>query len=360
MAGVLEYKCPCCGGAIRFDSSIQKMKCPYCDTEFELDTLKEFEEEYIEEDQDPTWREESVRQSGEKLEDEEGKLASYICEACGGEIIAEKTMAASSCPYCGNPVIVMKQLSGALRPDVIIPFKLDKKTAEERFRAHLKGKALLPGTFKSENRIQEIKGVYVPFWLYDGDVEADISCRATRTRVWRQRDYEYIETSHYLVKRSGTLGFDKVPADGSSKMADDLMQSIEPFGYEEAVPFRNAYLAGYLADKYDLDAGQCAPAVNERMKQNTVHAFMNTMIGYDSCIPEHTSIRLKEGEITYALLPVWVLNTMYHGKLHTFAMNGQTGKFVGNLPADKGKAAAAAGAAFGLTAILVFIITLFF
>lgn len=359
MAGIIEYKCPCCGGAIRFDSAIQKMKCPYCDTEFEVDTLKEFDEEYIEEDRDPTWQEDNVRQSGEKME-ENGALASYVCEACGGEILAEKTMAASSCPYCGNPVIVMKQLSGMLRPDMIIPFKLDKKAAEEHFRSHLKGKILLPRLFKEESRIKEIKGVYVPFWLYDGDVDADISCRATRTRIWKQGDYEYIETSHYLVKRSGTMGFDRVPADGSSKMDDDLMQSVEPFGYEAGVPFQSAYLAGYLADKYDLDAGQCAPAVNARMKQNTVHAFMNTIFGYDSCVPEHTSIRLKQGQITYALLPVWVLNTMYRGKLHTFAMNGQTGKFVGDLPADKGKAAAIAGGTFGIAALLVFMITLLF
>lgn len=45
MAGLQEYKCPCCGGAIAFDSKIQKMKCPYCDTEFEMDALKGYDAE---------------------------------------------------------------------------------------------------------------------------------------------------------------------------------------------------------------------------------------------------------------------------------------------------------------------------
>ena len=45
MAGMLEYKCPCCDGAIKFDSTTQKMKCPYCDTEFEVDTLKGYDED---------------------------------------------------------------------------------------------------------------------------------------------------------------------------------------------------------------------------------------------------------------------------------------------------------------------------
>ncbi len=30
MAEIFEYKCPCCGGAVSFDSTVQKMKCPYC------------------------------------------------------------------------------------------------------------------------------------------------------------------------------------------------------------------------------------------------------------------------------------------------------------------------------------------
>ncbi len=359
MAGILEYKCPCCGGAIQFNTATQKMKCPYCDTEFDIDTLNEFKDEYIGEDQDPTWKEDTVKQSGATFEDANDTLASYVCEACGGEIVAEKTMAASSCPYCGNPVIVLKQLSGMLRPDLVIPFKLDKDAAVQRLQSHLKGKVLLPHRFKSENRIKEIKGVYVPFWLYDSDVDADISCRATRTRVSRQGDYMITETSHYLVKRGGVIGFDRVPADGSSRMDDKLMQSIEPFSYEEAVPFQNAYLAGFCADKYDMDASQCSASVNERMKQNTLHAFMNTISGYDSCVPEHTSIHLSQGSITYALLPVWVFNTMYHGKLHTFAMNGQTGKFVGDLPADKGKAAAIGVLSFALTAALAFLVTTF-
>jgi DNA-directed RNA polymerase subunit RPC12/RpoP len=339
MAEILEYKCPCCGGAIRFDSSIQKMKCPYCDTEFDLDTLREFEEEYIEQDRNPAWHEDTVDQSEETLgSDTQGDLVSYQCENCGGEIVADRTMAASSCPYCGNPVIVMKQLSGMLRPDVVIPFKLDQKTAEDNLRNHLRGKVLLPKLFKSENRIKEIKGVYVPFWLYDCKANADITCRATRTRIWRERDYECRETSHFLVKRSGSIGFEGVPVDGSTRMDDALMQSIEPFQYEDAVPFQTAYLAGYLADRYDQNAQECAPVANERMRQSTVNSFMSTIVGYETCVPEHTDIRLQNGKITYALLPVWILNTMYKGKRYTFAMNGQTGRFVGNLPVDRGRA----------------------
>ena len=45
MAVLQEYKCPCCGGAIAFDSGSQRMKCPYCDTEFEMEVLAAYDSE---------------------------------------------------------------------------------------------------------------------------------------------------------------------------------------------------------------------------------------------------------------------------------------------------------------------------
>ena len=157
-----------------------------------------------------------------------------------------------------------------MKPDLIIPFKLDRKQAEQKLRDHLKGKVLLPKYFKTENRIKEVKGLYVPFWLYDSDASAEIRCRGTRVHSWSDGDYEYTETEHFLVSRGGDLGFDKVPVDGSEKMANDLMESIEPFRYGEAVPFQKGYMAGYLADRYDQSSEECAPRANERMRESTV------------------------------------------------------------------------------------------
>lgn len=355
MTDLLGYKCPCCGGAIEFNSNVQKMKCPYCDTEFEMENLQEFADEHLEEDTDPQWDAEGVEQNGDTLDGEE--LFSCTCENCGGEIIADETMASSSCPYCGNPVINKKQLEGALKPDLVIPFKLDKKAAEENLRRHLKGKLLLPKCFKDENRIKEVKGIYVPFWLYDCETDAEIRCRATRLRHWETSSYSYTETQHYLVSRGGKIGFEKVPVDGSLKMDDALMQSIEPYHYSDCVDFQKAYLAGYLADRYDQDAQTCSAAANQRVRQSTVDAFMNTIHGYATCIPEHTNIQINQGKITYALLPVWVLNTKFKDKMYTFAMNGQTGKFVGNLPMDKGKAVKVAMGVFAGVFAAAFLLT---
>lgn len=131
------------------------------------------------------------------------------------------------------------------------------------------------------------------------------------------------------------MGFDDVPVNGTSKLAGDLMESIEPFDMSGSVDFQTAYLAGYLADKYDIDAESSVGRANERVKKCTENAFSSTVQGYTTVIPEFSSVRLHNGKVRYALLPVWILNTTWNGQKYTFAMNGQTGKFVGNLPTDR-------------------------
>ncbi|MCI6553855.1 MAG: hypothetical protein MR430_10045 [Lachnospiraceae bacterium] len=334
MAGLQEYKCPCCGGAIAFDSTLQKMKCPFCDTEFEMETLAEYDSQLQNEQADDMEWENSAGDTWQEGETE--GLRTFACRSCGGEIVGDESTAATSCPFCGNPVVMMGQFSGALKPDYVIPFKLDKKAAKAALMKHYSGKRLLPRVFQDQNHIDEIKGIYVPFWLFDAEVDADIRYKATRVRSWSDSSYNYTETSCFAVTRGGSIGFNHVPVDGSTKMADDLMESIEPFDFSEAVDFQTAYLAGYLADKYDVDAGESMERANERVRKSTADAFAATVQGYTTVETQSSSVRLHNGTAKYALYPVWLLNTTWNGQRYTFAMNGQTGKFVGDLPVDKG------------------------
>ena len=330
----MQYKCPCCGGQIEFDSATQNMKCPYCDTEYEVETLKSYDD-VLNNEQADNMEWETNAGSGWAYGETDG-MRVYCCNSCGGEIVTDETTAATACPFCDNPVVMMGQFTGALKPDYVIPFKFDKEAAKAALRKHYEGKRLLPKVFKDENHIDEIKGVYVPFWLFDADADANVRYKATRVRAWTSGNYDYTETSFYSVVRAGGLGFERVPVDGSTKMADDLMESIEPFDFSDAVDFQTAYLSGYLADKYDVDSEQSVSRANDRIKRSTEEAFAATVQGYTTVIPENTSVRLKNGKAKYALYPVWLLNTTWNGKKYTFAMNGQTGKLVGDLPLDKG------------------------
>ena len=333
MAELQEYKCPNCGGALEFNSSIQKMKCPYCDTELNMDSLQALDEALKNQaDEDLTW---TSQAGGEWESGETDNMSVYVCKSCGGEIVGDESTAATSCPFCDNPVVMMGRFSGDLKPDYVIPFKLDKKAAKEKLSKHLMGKILLPKVFKDQNHIDEVKGLYVPFWLFDTEADADIQYQATRVRSWSDKDYNYTETNYFSVLRSGQLGFERIPVDGSSKLDNQLMESIEPFDFSEAVNFQTAYLAGYLADKYDVGAEESLSHANRRVKQSTETVFANTVTNFDTVVAESSNIRLKNSSTKYVLYPVWILNTTWNGKKFVFAMNGQTGKFVGDLPLDK-------------------------
>ncbi len=333
MSELLSYKCPCCDGAITFDSTTQMMKCPFCDTEFSLETLQGFDEDLKASAEDAF---DFAASDGAWAEGETEDLRIYVCQSCGGEIVAQETTGADFCPYCGNSVVMKGSFAGDLRPDFVIPFKLDKNAAKAALKRHMEKKPLLPKAFRSENRIEEIRGVYVPFWVYDAGADADMRYRATRVRTWTSGEYRHIQTSYYSITRAGSIHFEKVPVDGSSKMADDLMESVEPYDFSQAVDFQTAYLSGYLAERYDVSAEDSRPRAESRMKKAAEDAFRRTVSGYNTVTSESGSIRVRDGVRKYVLYPVWILNTTWKNEKYTFAMNGQTGKFVGNLPTDSG------------------------
>ena len=311
------------------------MTCPFCDSEIDVAALRSFDEKLNRENVSP-----SVEfQTGNETFDDDN-MAVYVCNSCGGEIIADENTAAMHCPYCDNPVIFTGKLSGALKPDWVIPFKLSKEDAKKQLFSHLKGKPLLPKVFKSQNHIDEIKAIYVPFWLYDADIDGSFTFEGTKVRTWTDSKYAYTETSHFEIMRDGGLKFEHVPADGSSKIPDDLMESIEPFDFSQAVDFQTAYLSGYLADKYDVTSEQNNPRVQARMEDSLSSALKGTVSGFTTVREIDKVCSFSDAKVSYALYPVYILNTSWNGQKYVFAMNGQTGKFVGDLPIDKGKAAA--------------------
>ena len=278
----------------------------------------------------------------------------YVCQSCGGEVVGDETLAATTCPYCGNPVVMKGKFAGGLKPELVIPFSKTKEDAKAAYLKHLEGKPLLPKVFKDQNHIDEIKGMYVPVWLFNADLDADMNFNATKVRHWEDANYRYTETSHFKAIRSGRMSFGNIPVDGSKKMPDELMESIEPYNASEAQPFQTSYLSGYLADRYDEDASAREARANERIKRSAETAFARTVTGYSTVDLAGESIRLFNNSYKYALYPAWILSTHWNDQNFTFIMNGQTGKMAGDLPMDKGKF----GLYFAISFVIGFVIAL--
>ena len=335
-----NYQCPNCNGQLRFDPVSSKLKCDSCGSTF---TVDEIDKIFFEKNQEAISvdAEKKQQENAELLqwdEEEAKNMRAYNRPSCGAQLISDANTAATRCPYCGNPTVVPAQFEGSLKPDYVIPFKLIKEDAVKELKNFYKGKPFLPKAFTESNHIEEIKGVYVPFWLYDGTVDAHLRGSATTSSSYETDNEIVTTTRHFRIERDGTVEFQKVPADGSSKMPDDFMDSIEPFDYKDLVPFQMSYLPGYLADKYDVSVEEDAERVNQRIKNTTISLLEETVTGYQTYVSDKTKTTITPGTVHYAFLPVWLLSTQYQGKNYLFAMNGQTGKMIGDdLPIDKTK-----------------------
>lgn len=354
---IKSYKCPCCGAPLAFDGKTQSLHCASCGNDFSTETLEQLSgaEQTAKSGSDYNWADYTPREFSEA---EAESLAGYTCPSCGASVTGDSTLAATICPYCGNGVIVKEKFEGTLRPDLVLPFKVDKKGAVAAFEEDFKKRPFLPDAFKDKKKLQEMAGMYIPYWLFDCDCNADISYNAHRMTTWSDADYNYTKTDHFKLIRSGVLKFRRVPQDALKKADDNYTEALEPFDLNEAKEYNSAYLSGFLADTYDVSAKECETRANERIKKSTEDAFADTTNGFLSVVPEHTHIAFQDGKTRYAFLPVWMLNFKYEGENYKFAVNGQTGKVVGTYPVDKSKKwkyfAKVAGVCYVIAAIVAY------
>lgn len=329
MDTINEQKCPACGAPLRFDPSSGNLICDWCGSEFAIEAPGQ---EYVPEVSAAT----SEAVPTEEAPEEYGSLSVYNCRSCGAEIVAEAQTAALKCPYCGNNIVLTDKVSGNLKPDGVIPFKIEPKQLPAAVRAFYKGKHLLPRGFFSDASIGEIQGVYVPFWIYDCGVSGQLTYNAERVRVFRQGDYEITETSHFSLYRDVSMDFLNVPVDASKRMDDALMDSLEPFNMAELKPFDIKYLSGYVADRFDVDADDVRGRASERMRNTAQDVTASrTTGGFAAVRLKNNSLQVYQKGLHYYLLPVYIFDLEHNGKKYPFAVNGQTGKVVGDLPIDK-------------------------
>ncbi|WP_310601638.1 hypothetical protein [Anaerosporobacter sp.] len=337
---VVQYKCPCCGADMKFDSITGKLLCESCSYTSDIDTMQR--------------NQNGNTTSSESYSNSTGstsygsQINQYICNNCGAVLITEPDTTATTCNFCGAPVVLADRLSGESSPHYVIPFQINKEQAQEAFKKWCKKGRLTPAGFMTADRIKSMTGLYVPFWLYDLQTNGEMNAACTHVSTYEQGDYIVTETKHYNVHRSANLSYLKVPVDASAKMNDQLMDKLEPFDYRSLKHFNMPYLAGYVAEKYNYTDKDLFPRVQARVA-NYVETYLRSSItGYSSVSVLDRRIHIRPRNAFYALLPVWLVAYDYKDSEHVFAMNGQTGKIVGRPPLSKGKIFAWFG---GITAV---------
>lgn len=340
MEDVVIYNCPSCAAPLAFDIGSQRWECKFCGSDYTKDQIekeaKDSENEFKRKEPRP---EETL----------DGDISAWECPSCGGRIITDATTAATFCVYCHNPAVITARLKDERKPDYIIPFKLGKDEAVEAVRKLCKLKPLLPKAFKDSVQNGEVSGLYVPYWLFSGELHAGITGKGKRINTWSDSRYRYTKTDTYAVVREADISLRHVPADGSSRLDDRLMESLEPYEYKELQEFSMAYISGHYAETYDVDASQARSRAEPRIRDGAAGLMRRQVSGYTVFDTDNVSVEPRYLDHEYAMLPVWTLMHDFGGKKYYFAMNGQTGKVSGKLPMSPLRLLAVAGAAWLLS-----------
>ena len=344
----VQYKCPACGAGLKFNAEQQDFKCEYCDSVFK-------EEDFFNKDET---LENSSPETEEKREELENALL-YSCPSCGAQIVTDETTAATTCYYCSNPVVLSGRLSGELKPDYIIPFKIDKKSAIEKFKAFCGRKKFLPKNFLSDLRLEEIKGVYFPYWYVDCDANGSINATSRQVKSWIVGDIKYTETTVMGHFRQGNLKITDMPEAALKSKDRDLMKYVCPFNGADFVPFSMSYLSGFFAEKRDVEKSEIYHQVEEKIKSYSAEKLKNSIVSTGVTVKD-SQINVGDLKWRYNLLPVWVMNYKHGDKNYIYALNGQTGSVYGELPVCKKKLAGLFAAIASASAVLLTIAEVIF
>ena len=321
----IEYKCPNCNADLKFMPQTQKFGCEYCMSEFTVEEMNQIHDE-------STLTEEVNVQETQDFEEHTNL---YHCASCGADIMADDQQTALFCYYCHNPVILAGKMTGEFRPSKVIGFKLTKDEAVGKFKSWINKRWFVPADFKSQEQIEKITGLYVPFWVADCQIKADFQAIGKKVRSWTSGNYRYTETKEYRVVRNADIYVDGLPADGESKIEDQLMESIEPFDYADLKDFSMSYLSGFFADKYDVDKAAVFPRIRTRASEAGKKLIRDSVGGYSSLSVGTEYYNIINTNWEYMMLPVWFMTYKYQDKMYEFAVNGQTGKLAGTPPLDK-------------------------
>ena len=332
---VISYKCPNCGGDLRFDPKTQQYKCEYC--------LSVFGEEEMQ----SSVGLEKEQNTADQETDFQGEAMIYTCPSCGAEIMTDATTAATFCYYCHNPVVLQGRLSGDYLPDKVLPFRFDRKEAEDRFLQYVHKKKFIPKDFFSKKQIEKLSGVYFPYWVCEYTVDGRMDAKATKIRVYCTGDLEYTETRYYDIRREARMTFSGMSAGALTKEERKLSENVQPYRFSEMEEFHMGYLSGFFAEKRDIERTMVRDTMLSDAKRYAKETLRDSVRGYNAVTSEQTSVNVEKENWQYCLLPVWLVTYRGKGKkIFYYAMNGQTGEVFGELPVDYRKIAVLFAAVF--------------
>lgn len=350
-----QFPCGQCGAGLEFAPGATALSCPYCGAE----TVIPQSEEEIEELDLDAWLESAL------AETEEEERALVKCPGCGAEATFDPSVTSDLCPFCGTAIVITATSGRSIKPRSLLPFKVPRKDATERFRAWLAGLWFAPSRLRKQARTDSaVQGVYVPYWTYDAGTLSVY--RGERGEdYWTTETYTATENGKTVtrtrqVKRTrwypahGTVwnAFDDVLVLASRSLPRRLTEKLEPWDLDALVPYSDEYLSGFRAENYSVELSEGFERAKEIM-DGPIRSSIRRDIGGDH--QRIHSVRTRYDDVTFKhlLLPIWISAYRWREKVYRFVVNARTGEVQGERPWSFAKIAlailgalAAAGGAY--------------
>lgn len=326
-----RFPCKQCGAQLQFEPGADALKCPYCGFLNEIArSAEEIEEldfnKYLE-----IAAQESVPDTEQNIK----------CNACGATFTVSPTTQSSSCPFCGSNTIVPIAAGVHLKPRSLLPFKLNRKEAQEAYLGWLAKRWLAPNDLKTYARDRGgLAGMYIPFWTYDCNTmtwyQGERGIWVYRTETYTDSDgntqtREVRETIWYPASGTVYNTFDDVLVPASNSVPEKHAMALKTWDLPELVPFQEAYLSGFQTERYRTGLEQGFD-VAKGLMESTIISTIRADIGGDeqriwNKASEYNNITFK-----HVLLPLWLGAYKYRDRTFSFIVNARNGEVQGDAP----------------------------
>ncbi len=351
-----RFKCDNCGAELAYDATARKLKCAHCGALREVPADRRVVERDL-----FAGLAEMPRGLG-------AQVRVHRCQECGANVSFPVGVTATRCTFCGgSKVLDQAENANAIRPESLLPFALDRKQANAAFAKWLGKLWFRPGDLRRLAAVEEVQGVYVPFWTYDARVHSE--WQAERGRYYYvEEEYTTQENGETVTKTRQVRQTEWEPAWGarddffddllvcaSRGLPPELADRFKTFNTKQLVAYSPAYLAGWSAEEYAVDLAEGWAKAEQR-----IAAEQRARCGRDVGGDTHRNLVVENtfSDVTFkhVLLPVWIAAYRYREKIYRFLVNGQTGEVVGKAPWSVAKIVAFVTAIAAVVAAIVLLI----
>jgi predicted RNA-binding Zn-ribbon protein involved in translation (DUF1610 family) len=334
---IVNVPCGGCGGEMVYDPGKQVLLCPNCGATRDIPRASDMVVERSFEDAAAL----ADRGTGFAVP---SKV--FHCNSCGANTSVGPDVVAFNCPFCGSTnVNAEAHEARVIRPSGILPFKVTKQAALDKFKTWLGKGFFAPSNLKRLAQLDKIRSVYLPFWTYDADTFSQWQAEAgyyyyttetytdskgqTQTKQVRHTRWEWVSGYH-------DRSFDDVLVVGSSGLEQRFSEQIFPFELQEIVNYDGQFILGHASEVYqrDVNAGF---DVADGIMDTQIRADVTQQVPGDT--HRNLQIETRKTDITFKhiLLPIWIAAYLYNNKVYRFLVNGQTGKIAGKKPVSAWK-----------------------